>query len=192
MEIDGILNTLTSNYIPEAVLAIGGLLAVVMTYLYLKDDESTKYRLTMIISTFFGILMAVIAFSTYGTWALPTSIIMFVAAFTLIIRPFKEIHFAVIIALLIMGVAYLLLGGLEGTNLAFMSEGLWRIGIAVFCGAIVYSLMHMLESIVKVFGKILNAWPILFVLGVICVAEAVLTTLDYGSIYNLLRTHFDI
>jgi len=192
MEVDGIVDALTSNNIPEVILAVGGLLAVVMTFLYLRDNDAAKYKVTMIFSMLFGILMAFIAFNTYGVWAIPTSIIMIVAAFTLIIRPFKEIHFAVLIALLVMGIVYILLGGLEGTDLSFLAEGWVRIGIAVFCGAIVYSLMHMIESIVKIFGKILNAWPILLALGLICIAEAVLLITGHGSLYDFVRTRFNI
>jgi len=196
MGFEEISDMLMGNHIPEAVLAVGGILAVLMTIVYLKDKRSAVYKLLMIAAMIFGLFMAIIAYNTYGTagWALPTCVIMMIASFTLIIRPFKEVHFAVLIALLVMGIVYILLGGLAGSEyeiLRKLSEGWFRIGIAVFCGVIVYSLLHMVESIVKIIGKILNAWPVLFVLGVICIVEAVMIFTDNGSIYDFIRSYID-
>ena len=190
MELEEITDALTSNHIPELTLLIGGLLAVMIAIYYLKRKDSAYYKLLMFIGLLFGIYMAVIAFNTYGIthWHLSTCIIMLVASFTLIIRPFKEVHFAVLIALLTMCVVYLLLGGLEGTMLDILASGWPRIGVAVFCGIMVYSLLHMIESIVKVMGKILNAWPVLFVLGLVCIAEAIMVLMDYGSVYDFIQT----
>jgi hypothetical protein len=189
MEFDseGIMGMLSSNHIPEITLAVGGLIAVIMTILYLKDRKSVGYKLFMFIGLIFGIFMALVAFNAFGTLGLATSVIMYVAAFTLIIRPFKEMHFAVLIALLTMGVVYVLLGGLAGTQLEFLAEGWPRIGIALFAGAIVYSLLHMLEAIVKMIGKILNAWPVLFIFGLLCITEAVMVFMEYGSVYDFIQ-----
>jgi hypothetical protein len=190
MEFNDITDALMSNHIPTATLMIGGILAVIIAYSYLKDNKSAKYKLTMLVGLIFGAFMAVIAFNTYGTtgMALSTSVIMVIAAFTLIIRPFKEVHFAVLLALMAMAIVYVLLGGLADTSLSFLSEGWWRIGIAVACGALVYSLMHMLESIVKIAGKIMNAWPILFILGAVCMLEATMVFMGYGSVYVYIQS----
>jgi hypothetical protein len=144
----------------------------------------------MIIGLLYGVFMAVTAYNTYGMtgWSISTCVIMVIAAFTLIIRPFKEVHFAVLIALMVMGVVYVLLGGLAGTRLDILSEGWWRIGVAVFCGVIVFSLLHMLESVVKIFGKILNAWPILLILGIVCIIEGIMVLMGYGSVYDFVRS----
>ncbi|MCL2712276.1 MAG: hypothetical protein FWD37_03240 [Methanomassiliicoccaceae archaeon] len=192
MEFDseGILGLLTTNHIPEITLAVGGIIAVIMTVFYLKDRKSLIYKLFMLIGLIFGIFMAVVAFNAYTAGvalSITTSVIMYIAAFTLIIRPFKEVHFAVLIALLTMGVVYVLLGGLTGTIVEFLAEGWPRIIVAVISGAIVYSLLHMLESIVKIIGKILNAWPILFIFGLVCIAEAIMVTMGYGSVYDYVR-----
>ncbi|MDR0778837.1 MAG: hypothetical protein LBE48_05335 [Methanomassiliicoccaceae archaeon] len=190
MELNDIKDALMSNHVPTATLMIGGLLAIIIAYAYLKNSRSAKYKLLMLIGLIFGAFMAVIAFNTYGTteMALSTSVIMIVAAFTLIIRPFKEIHFAVLIALMVMGVVYILLGGLAGTQVEFLSEGWWRIGIAVVCGVFAYSLLHMIEAIVKMAGKVMNAWPILFILGAVCILEATMVFMGYGSAYEFYRS----
>jgi hypothetical protein len=190
MEMSDITDALMSNHIPTAVLMIGGLLAVIIAYAYLKDHKSAKYKLLMLVGMIFGVFMAVIAFNTYGVtdMALTTSVIMVVAAFTLVIRPFKEVHFAVLLALMTMAIAYVLLGGLAGTSLSVLSEGWWRVGIAVVCGVLVYSLMHMLESIVKFAGKLMNAWPILFILGAVCILEATMVFMGHGSVYEYVQS----
>ncbi|MCL1904747.1 MAG: hypothetical protein FWG19_01315 [Methanomassiliicoccaceae archaeon] len=191
MELDGIAQTLAEYPMPEAILTIGGIFAVLLAILYIKDDGA-KYKLFMIIGMLFGIVMAVVAFNTYGTtdWAMSTSVIMIVASFTLIIRPFKEVHFAVLIALLVMGLVYILLGGFAGhAHLHILAEGWWRIGIALVAGALVYSLLHMLESIVKLIAKILNAWPVLLLLGLVCILEGIMVFMHYGSVYDLISTY---
>ncbi|MDR2866159.1 MAG: hypothetical protein LBV13_01975 [Methanomassiliicoccaceae archaeon] len=187
-----IADALLSNNVPEATLALGGILAVIMTLLYLRDSRSVIYKLMMIVCLAFGVYMAVIAFNTYGTthWAMTTCIIMAVAAFTLIIRPFKEVHFAVIIALLVMGLGYLLLGGLVDTQLEFLTEKWPRIALAVVAGVFVFSLLHMVESIVKMAGKILNAWPILLILGIVCIIEAAMVFTGHGSVYDFIESEF--
>ena len=192
MELEEIADALMSNHIPELTLLIGGMLAVLIAFYYLKRKDSSYYKPLMFVGMLFGIYMAIVAFNTYGVthWYLSTCIIMAVASFTLIIRPFKEVHFAVLIALLVMCIVYILLGGLEGTALDILASGWPRIGLAVFCGIMVYSLLHMVESIVKVMGKILNAWPVLLILGLVCIAEAVMVLMDYGSVYDFVQTKF--
>ncbi|MCL2786776.1 MAG: hypothetical protein FWD81_06135 [Methanomassiliicoccaceae archaeon] len=186
-------DALMSNNIPEVTLAVGGILAIILTIFYLKKGRSAAYKLIMIISMVFGVYMAIVAYNTYGAtgWAMSTSVLMMVASFTLIIRPFKEIHFAVLIALMTMGIAYVLLGGLSTASieiLRMLSEGWPRIGLAVLCGVLVYSLLHMLESIVKIAGKIMNAWPVLFVLGILCIIEAITAFMGHGSVYDFFTS----
>jgi len=191
MDYESAIDSLMSNHIPEATLAVGGIFAILITIFYLKAEDTVKYKLFMLIGAIFGVFMAFIAFNTYGTFVITTSIIMAVAAFTLIIRPFKDVHFALLIALLVMGVVYMLLAGLEGTKLEILSEGWYRVGVAFFCGSMVYMMLHMVESIVKIAGKILNAWPLLFILGIICVVEAVMIFGGHGSVYDLIRSMTD-
>ena len=59
---------------------------------------------------------------------------------------------------------------------------------AFLCGAVVYMVLNFAEAIVKLFGKILNWWPLLFVLGIICVVEAGFMYMGYGSIMDYIDT----
>jgi len=191
MEYNDVVDTLMSHHIPEATLAIGGILAVIIAIFYVKDKDSARYKFLMLIGAIFGVFMAFISFHTYGTFVITTSIIMIVASFTLIIRPFREVHFALLIALMAMIIVYVLLGNLEGTKLDILSQGWFRIGIAFFCGAMVYMMLHMVEAMVKVAGKVMNFWPLLLILGIICIVEAIIVLSGHGSVYDLITSYTD-
>ena len=100
--------------LPELVLLVGGILALLIAAFYVKDKESLKYKFMMLLGFLFGLLMAVEAITNYGSWRLATSLFVAVAAFALIIRPFREVHFAIILSFFLMLVIYLAMGSLSG------------------------------------------------------------------------------
>ena len=113
-----------------------------------------------------------------------------IGGFALLIRPFREVHFAVLFALFVMVLAYILLGDLAGSevydiDVSFLAEGWPRIIITVVAGAIAYMITNFAEAIIKLFAKLLNWWPLLFVLGIICVVEGISVYMGYGSIYEI-------
>ena len=191
MDTDGIVETLTSNHVPEIMLAVGGILAVLIVFLYVKDKESAKYKFAVLMGLIAGALLAIVAFSMFSAWGIATSILVIVAAFTLIIRPFREVQFSAILALMVMIIAYVLLAELAGTQLEILSEGWYRVAVAFACAALVYMMLHMAESIVKMLGKIMNAWPLLLVLGIICIIEAIIVFAGQGSLFDHVRSYID-
>jgi hypothetical protein len=82
-------------------------------------------------------------------------------------------------------IVYIYLGSVTG-DFEILATGYPRIILAFISGAFVFMLLNFLEQLVQFFGKLLNAWPILLILGLICIAEAVAVLLGYGSIINLL------
>lgn len=188
---ESIQETLTSNNIPELVLAIGGILALLIVISYLKNKDGILYKFMVLLGLIVGVVLIIISIDTYGQWALSTSVIVIVAGFALIIRPFRDVHFSVILALLIMAMIYLLLGDLAGGDLDVLSDGWPRIVVAFVGGALVYMLTHFIESVMKLFGKLLNAWPLLLILGLLCVAEAVSVYMGHGSIYDMIKDYMD-
>ena len=44
------------------------------------------------------------------------------------------------------------------------------------------------EGLVKMFGKLLNFWPVLLILGLVCIVEAVLMLTGNGSIVDYIPT----
>ena len=185
------LTTWASDNLPQLILLIGGLLAVCIAITYVKNKDSMKYKALMLLGLLFGVFMAVEAVTSYGDWMQVTSIFVAIAAFTLIIRPFRDVHIAAIIGLLVMVIAYIWLGGLtevSGCDISFLAENPVRVIVAFLIGAVVYGLLNFAESIVKIFGKLFNWWPFLFIIGCICIAEAVFMFMGYGSITD----YFDL
>jgi len=189
MDADSIIDALTSNHIPEVVLAFGGIMAVLIAFLYVKDKDSSKYKLAVLIGLIAGALLAVVAFGMFGTWGLATSVLIVLASFTLIIRPFRDVHFSLIIAVMVVIIVYVLLAGLAGTQLDFLSKDWPRIAVAFVCGALVYMMLHFAEALLKIIGKIMNAWPLLLVLGIVCIVEAVMVFMGYDSVFDYIRSY---
>jgi hypothetical protein len=189
MDTDAILEWLI-DHTTELVLVIGGIVAILVVYSYLKDKDSTKYKFLMFLGLLAGAAMIYVAAVGWNGLNLATTIIVAIGGFALLIRPFREVHFAALLALFIMVIAYILLGTLVGAELfgfdiTFLSEGWPRIILSVVAGSIVYMITNFGEEIIKVFGKILNWWPLLFLLGIICVAEGVSIYMGYGSLYDV-------
>lgn len=189
MDADAIIASL-KDHSPEIVLVIGGLIAIFIVYLYLKDDGSAKYKFTVFLGLVAGVAMIYIAAVNWSGLALATAIIVAVGGFALIIRPFREVHFSAILALFVMVVVYILLGELDGTmiysiDISFLASGYVRIAIALVAGAIVYMITNFIEEIIKLFGKILNWWPFLLMIGLLCMAEGIMVFLGYGSVYEI-------
>ena len=183
---DDIHASLLSNNVPDILIVIGGAMAVIIALTYFKNKDSVFYKFMVLIGLGTGILLAIISVDTYNSRDLATTVIALVTAFALIIRPFREVHFAVLLALLVGAVVYVLLAQLAGTDLDVLASGWPRAVVALLAAVLVFTLTNFLESVIKMFGKILNAWPILFILGLICLAEGICLLAGYGSVYNMI------
>ena len=60
--------------------------------------------------------------------------------------------------------------------------------MAFIAGAFVYMITNFAEGLVKMFGKLLNFWPVLLILGLVCIVEAVLMLTGNGSIVDYIQT----
>ena len=191
MDTNEIITWIDAN-VPEVILLLGGLISLAIVSSYIKDKDSAKYKFMTLLGFIFGAIMVFVAYTRHGEWRSATVIFVSVAAFALLIRPLREVHFSVILALLVMGVIYTMLGDLTGSimgyDLAELSQGYPRIIAAFIGGAIVYMLLHFAEAIVMTVGKILNWWPILLILGLVCIAEAACMFMGYGSIMDYIDT----
>ena len=184
------MNALDIDYTPEllaVILGIGGAIAIILAMLYVRDKNSIIYKLMVLGGLITGICLAVVCFTTYGIMETYTTVIVAVAAFTLIIRPFREIHFALLFSLLVMVIVYILLGTLQGGTFDVLGTGWGRVIIAVVAGAIVFMLTNFIESLIKMVGKLLNWWPILMLLGAVCLMEAIAVYSGHSSIINWLN-----
>ncbi len=179
-------------YLPQIILLLGGLLAVCIALAYAKDKEGGKYKALMAVGFLFGVAMLFEALTMYTTWRTITAILVALTAYTLIIRPFRNVNFSVIAAMIVVAFVYIWLGSLDGyslfgaVDLTFLSQGWVRLIVSFVAGAIMYGICSFAEAIVKFFGKLLNCWPILFILGLVCIAEAILMFMGYGSLIDYL------
>ena len=179
-------DTLNSNHVPEIMLALVGIVALLIVFFYLKDKDSGRYKLMVLLGVIVGALMVVMCVTSPMKTALGTTIIVAIGCFALIIRPFRDVHFAVILAVLVMVVVYLLLGSVTQEPFNVVASNPWRIIVAFIAGSIVYMMLNFLQAIVLGSAKILNAWPVLIVVGVICIAEAVCVYMGYDSVYDTI------
>ena len=76
----------------------------------------------------------------------------------------------------------------DNVDMTFLSEGWPRLIVAFLIGALVYMVLNFAEALVKLVGKVLNWWPLLLVLGLVCIAEAVCMLMGYGSISDYIDT----
>lgn len=191
MDVNDVTAWVDAN-MPETILIIGGLLSICIALSYAADKDSWRYKLFTALGFIIGIIMAFTAYTRHGDWKSVTVIFVSVVSFALIIRPLREIHFSVILALLVMGIIYTLMGDLTGNigsfDLSTLATGWPRIIVAFIAGAFVYMILHFAEAIVLGVGKIMNWWPILFVLGIVCIVEGALMLTGNGSITEYIDT----
>ena len=115
-----------------------------------------------------------------------TTLVVAIGCFALIIRPFRDVHFAVIIALLAMVAVYILLGGITMEPFDVLNSGWPRIIVAFVAGSIVYMMLNFLQALVLGTAKVLNAWPVLALVGVICILESICLFTGHDSVYDTI------
>ena len=179
-------DNLNANHVPEIMLALVGVIALLIVFSYLSDKDSPRYKLMVLLGVIIGALMVVLCVTSPMKTATGTTVIVAIGCFALIIRPFRDVHFAVIIALLVMAVVYILLGSITQEPFDALATGWPRIIVAFVAGSIAYMMLNFLQAIVLGCAKVLNAWPILIVVGVICIMEAICVWMGYDSVYDTI------
>lgn len=183
--------TLNSYHVPEIALILAGIMAIVIAYLYIKDKDGANYKIAMLLGVLVGAVTAVMCATSYLKGNMGTLIIVIIACFALVSRPFRDVKFAVVFALFAMIVVYIFLGNLTGGNFEVLASGWPRIVVSFIVGAIVYLLLMFLQDLTLLFAKIFNMWPIMMVLGVICIAEGISIYTGHGSVYDMLKAYLD-
>ncbi len=173
-------------HMPEILLILAGLFALLIVATYRNDKESGKYKFMMLIGLVLGVIMIILTASSYSKWDSTSSIIILVAAFALIIRPFREVNFSILFALFVLAIVYVLLGDLTG-SLEMLASGWPRFIVAFVAAGLSYAIFSFAEAIVDIIGKILNLWPVLAVLGILCIIEGILVYFGYGSIIDIIK-----
>lgn len=180
-----ITDTFMSNKGPEIMLALIGLLAMTVAVLRIKDGEDSKrYKWAMVFGFIVSVIMVYVLVVLEPSWTTATLVIAVVACFTLIMRPFRKVDFAVFIGIMVVCIVYIYLGTVVGF-FEPLSEGWPRFIIAFIVGGLAYAILSFAEAILDLVATILNLAPVLFILGLICIAEAVCLIYMGDTIYQL-------
>ncbi len=183
MDADGILQSIKDN-LPETLLVAAGLMAIFIAISYFRDKESLLYKFLMVVGTILGAFIIYESVTVGSEWYEFTRAVIAVAGFALVIRPFRNIDFAIVLAIIAMVIAYIYLGGMTG-DFEPLSEGTPRLVLTVVAGAFAYMLFNYVQKVAMLVGKLLNCWPFLFLLGAICVVEGVLMLTGNGSLLDI-------
>lgn len=167
----------------EILLLVAGLVSFLIVYLYRSDKESTEYKIAMVGGFLVGLAVIAVAAMNYSAWSVFDSTLIFLAGFALVIRPFRKAEIAIVAAVIVMISVYFYLGTLTG-DLDFLADGTPRIVATIVAGALVYMILNFIEKIADLLGKFLNLWPVLLVLGIVCIVEAVLIIVNGTSLFD--------
>ena len=191
---DSFVDTLNTNHIPEILLLLMGVVALVIVWYYKTDKESGLYKALVIAGVVMGAFMIYVALAVDTGWDKGTMYILVLASFTLIVRPFKDVNIAAIIGLIVAIWVYLLLpDAVADIEAPFdfikpIGEGIPRIVVSIVAGGFVYMILQFIQAVVMLFGKIFNAWPFLMVIGIWCIVEAIFLLMGYNSTWDYITT----
>lgn len=179
-----ITDQLSQAHVPEIFLAVIGVLVILLVAFYLKDKEGGYYKLVYFVSLVAAAITVI--FLITGALKVETGplIILCIACFTILVRPFRDTHLVAIFALFVLVLVYIILDGINGVE--FLEQFWVKLVIALIAGVIVYLIGSFIEAIVMLFGKLFNWWPMLLCIGVLCIIEAILIATGNGSIISLI------
>jgi hypothetical protein len=113
-------------------------------------------------------------------WSIDVWVLLVITGLGLVLRPLSKIPFSallgLVVGLLCVGLLYLYFP-LPAT--VFGISSMW-IYLAVFIipALIVFFVFKFFEDLTKLFGMVLGSWPVLTVLGFLCIVQGILLLLD--------------
>jgi hypothetical protein len=172
------------------VLIFGGMVAVSkLLSLFIKGSASTVLKAIGYFGIFVGALLLATGVlvlleetSSIEVWGL-----LVVTGLGLVLKPLSKIPFSALLGLIVglvcVGLLYLYFP-LPAT--VFGVSSIW-IYLAIFFipALIVFLIFKFVEDLVKLFGMVLGSWPVMTVLGFVCIAQGILLLLNQ-SLLSLL------
>jgi len=180
------LSDVAASPIPEAVMIVGGVIALYIAIMFLKDNDSQKYKLAALAGMLVGILMLFVGFTAFQTISLFSVTVLLLTGFALFFRPIQKIPVAVVFALIVGVFVYIYLGGITDPNLLFLVEDTVRIILSIVAAAVVFMVFNFVEQLLDFASTVLNAWPVLLVLGLLCAADGTVLLVTGDSILALI------
>ncbi len=167
----------------QYILILGGIVAVSKLLSFLVKGSAGKVLKGLsYLGIFFGALLlatgAVVLFeqtSIIEIWGL-----LLVTGLGLVLKPLSKIPFSALLGLVVgfvcVGLLYLYFP-LPSTVLGVSS--LWIYLAVFFVPALsVFLIFKFVEDLVKFFGMIVGSWPVITVLGFLCIAQGILLLLN--------------
>ena len=165
------------------ILIFGGVVAVSkLLSFFIKGSPGTILKAIGYLGIFFGALLlasGVVVLleqtSSIEVWGL-----LVVTGLGLVLKPLSKIPFSALLGLTVglvcVGLLYLYFP-LPAT--VFGVSSLW-IYLAIFFvpALIVFLIFKFVEYLVKLFGMVLGSWPVMTVLGFLCIAQGILLLLN--------------
>jgi hypothetical protein len=165
------------------VLIFGGIVAVSKLLSFFIKGSAGKILKGL---GYLGIIVGALLLATGvvvlldQVWGIDVWVLLIVTGLGLVLRPLSKIPFSallgLIVGLLCVGLLYLYFP-LPAT--VFGVSSLW-IYLAVFIvpALIVFFIFKFFEDLAKLFGMVLGSWPVLTVLGFLCIAQGILLLLN--------------
>jgi hypothetical protein len=173
------LSFLAKEPLPAAALIIGGLLSIAVALYGHRDDSHWDE-----VGTFFGFIlgaaMFVMAFvaGTEGAVNWLTLAVMVVLAFTLFLKPMREIPWAGVLGAILGAAAALAASFFLPSTVFGIDEWIVLLVIFFIVGAIVRGLLHFLEDVLTIATMVLDWKPTMVVVGIVALAEGALVLMD--------------
>jgi hypothetical protein len=172
------------------VLIFGGIVAVSkLLSFFIKGSAGTVLKAIGYLGIFVGALLLATGVlvlleqtSSIEVWGL-----LVVTGLGLVLKPLSKIPFSALLGLIVglvcVGLLYLYFP-LPAT--VFGVSSIW-IYLAIFFipALIVFLIFKFVEDLVKLFGMVLGSWPVMTVLGFVCIAQGILLLLNQ-SLLSLL------
>ena len=174
---------MVTGYFPIVLLMTTGLLCTLIAKTFLDNPKQMAYRLAVLMGIILAPILALYCVVQYliGDWGTVAIAFCAIASFTLALRPVLkwDIAFA-ISALVAVGIYYAISIFVSGLIEFTGVSGLILISAAV--SVLVFHLLSMTEAGLEAVGRILNAWPILMVIGLVAIAEGVALILGTSAL----------
>ena len=165
---------MTMGYYPVVLLIATGLLCTLIAKTYLDNPKQAAYRLSVLMGIVLAPILALYCVVQYliGDWGTVAIAFCAVASFTLALRPVLKWNIAFTISALVAILIYYTISIFVSGPIEFTGvSGLILISAAV--SVLVFHILSMTEAGLEAVGRILNAWPILMVIGFVAIAEGV-------------------
>lgn len=169
------LSVIADDPYPALALIIGGLLSIFVA-IYGRRDDSYLDEVGTFFAFVIGIGMAVMAFfvATEETVELFSLIVIAVLAFTLFLKPLKELPWAGVAGFVAGAVAAYAASTVLPSTVFDIDEWIILVVIFFIVGAIVHILFHFMEDVLTIARMVLNWKPVMVIVGLVAIAEGIM------------------